>query len=506
MPSPVNDTTRDAHNHQNAGKATNTSGMRACRVCQRREARLLRWCDGGKARRTGVSALDGAGHPSMTRTSRTVDYGDADVFSDRHGYLTVHGFDEPIEAVLTRDFRGLRVCVPLGTPEGPQAAWFTRDVKPRRQGAPTTPRRTPTPVPREMQFRSPQGHAALVDCIEDHDDEYSGGWPRSGYLRPAFAAFSTGHHNYSTINGLSTIVPELSHWMGLRQAHVQAHTDDRGSSSAFVLLEAMDPVPVLDSMGLVLRPGWDESSSYHEGLRVRPRVMIETRTASAIPWRRHVFPHTAIINLLTIAVNRTCGVEYVVALRDDDPDDVFSDGIPRPSWKYCHTGGLAWSEDVDRWRRDEFMFSYHDIGAEGIREWLTLAAECPRGIEPLVAIVQSPGIDRMTLGRLSGIVLEGLGHYACPPTTRRAPQGHRGTRGYLSALAAGITDLPFDRTEWAARSARVHSAFTTVGAALPDPVDVEQTFAENVFVARAWIAHQLCKRVEDLSWAWKRNW
>lgn len=343
--------------------------------------------------------------------------------------------------------------------------------------------------PRVVMFEDNDGPVVLVGCRATGTKFNFGAG--TGLIVPNFAVFGARNMKYEGINGLRTELPGLGEWSGQQSVHTKARTDARGRlQKVEVTLESPPEVPLARRMNLTLRPTWKTSHPDNIGtFATHDVVELMTTSKRAASWEDHLKGHIAIRELLVLAAWRHFGFRRLWTNRSDDPERVLSGDEIGPRWADVATHRLHKHEG---WTKNpQYLFTFSDIGAAGVRRWLRLRAHFGRALQPLVGIADQKDAFWETRLVQSGIALEALG-YQIEVDNGGTNLDHRGQLAYLKGLDVILDDMvhvPLDDVkDWKRRSRDCYMAIKHPDNELPDSLVLANTVRENLLVLRVWLA------------------
>lgn len=315
-----------------------------------------------------------------------------------------------------------------------------------------------------------------------------------GQIVADFAVLGARHLEYARINGLRAEMPALTPWTGLQSVQIEPYTDGRGRvRSVGVALDAPPTEALSRRMNLTLRPTWRTSYPDTVGtFAAHDVVELMTATKAPRPWEDHLDQLAAIRELLVLSAWRPLGYSRLAVNRGDDPERVLSGDAIGDRWAEVSTHRLPKHESWSA--TPQFLFSYSDIGATGVRRWIRLRDHFRRAIRPLVGLADEPRTYLEVKLVQSGIALEAIG-YQVAVDLGKVKLGKRMQMSYADALGAVLADMsviPLEDPEgWIVRSSDHYRGIKHADNQPPDPVDAANTSRENLLVARYWIASRL---------------
>lgn len=293
--------------------------------------------------------------------------------------------------------------------------------------------------------------------------------------------------DYSTVNGLMTRVEGLGRWFGHRS--VQHNLEDRERSKDEFSLTITSPrTQRLDaSLNLSIVAGADWRLPGEPGLTHLEEIgSIRTTVQRARPWMDHLDRHQAVHQLLEISAWKPLGFQQIRVMHSRDPERVMSGEAIGDRWAPVKTYSLPETHDDTR---TEFLFTFQDIGAVGVRRWLRLREKFSRGIHAMTFSTRRSGMSLDGLISDSGIGLEEIGYRI---DVLRGGGARRGHHAHLLEISSDVDDLlPFDGTDWATESTTIYNGVKHADAPDPAARDLQQMLIKNRLVFRVWLARQI---------------
>lgn len=310
--------------------------------------------------------------------------------------------------------------------------------------------------------------------------------------------------DYSTVNGLMTRVEGLGRWFGHRS--VQHNLEDRERSKDEFSLTITSPrTQRLDAgLNLSIVAGADWRLPGEPGLTHLEEIgSIRTTVQRARPWMDHLDRHQAVHQLLEISAWKPLGFQEIRVMHNRDPERVMSGRAVGDRWAPVQTYSLPETHDETR---TEFLFTFQDIGAAGVRRWLRLREQFSRGIHAMTFSTRRSGMSLDGLISDSGIGLEEIGYRIDVLQGGGARRGHH---AHLLEISSEVEDLlPFDGTDWATESTTIYNGVKHADTPDPSARDLQQMLIKNRLVFRVWLARRVGVSDEVINggmWRMKRG-
>lgn len=293
--------------------------------------------------------------------------------------------------------------------------------------------------------------------------------------------------DYSAVNGLMTRVEGLGRWFGHRSVRDNLH--DRGRSGDEFSLTVTSPrTQRLDAgLNLSIVAGADWRLPGEPGLTHLEEIgSIRTTVQRARPWADHLERHRSIHQLLEISAWKPLGFQRTEVMHNRDPERVLSGKVIGDRWAPVKTYSLPGIKDDSRL---DFLFTFQDIEASGVRRWMRLKNGFSRGIHAMTFSIRNGGTSLDGLISDSGIGLEEIGHKI---DLLRGGGQRRSHHAHLLDIACEVNDLlPFDGTDWATASTGVYNDVKHADRRDPTARELHEMLIKNRLVFRVWMARRI---------------
>lgn len=410
----------------------------------------------------------------------------------RHGRLdnTTVGAQD-IAAVLERTAQGVVVHVTFRSADNEACdRWFHTDLFYVPQRGENESSSVPA-VPSTLRFKDTIGVVELLGCTNGkRSTDFN---LVTATINVTRAVLEAPEVSFAKVMGLRAEISGLRSWLGrtsIKQTDTW-HENTHAVRKISVEIEAPAAIPIPNS-ALTLRPSfvrWRDDGT----LGFRDIVEVEHKVEDAIPWREHGSKIRPLRDLLALSYWRSEGLVPVSVMRTDDGTPVSSPG----------QGSLHWWRKVVESDADELLpepkrvepfIGWHDLGPEGLDQWLKLRAKYDRAIGPGVASIYLK--DAMVEARLTqvAISLEALGYLlAMEKDGWSEVQANKlNFKARVDRILAEVpTVLSFVDSGWSQRFADTYNAIKHVNRDLPAVVDVANFWREGGLLFRTWVAHEL---------------
>ncbi|UYM07519.1 ApeA N-terminal domain 1-containing protein [Solicola gregarius] len=345
-------------------------------------------------------------------------------------------------------------------------------------------------LPDQFWFMDARGFVSLNGIRAHAVEPIAGGPTIFNQCRVAvdYAVFSgTPGVDYSVVNGLSTRVEGLGQWFGHRSVRDNLLDPER-SNEEFSLTITSPRTQRLDAgLNLSIVAGADWRLPGEPGLTHLEEVgSIRTTMQRARPWEEHIERHWAVHQLLEISAWKPLGFQQAKVMHRRDPQRVLSGKRVGDQWAPVKTYSLPGSQGKDG---VDFLFTFQDIGATGVRRWLRVRDRFSRGIHAMTFSIQNSGTSLDGLISDAGIGLEELGHTI---DVLRGGGARRAHHAHLRDLAAEVDDLlPFSGAEWATESTELYNDVKHADRRDPTAAELYGMLIKNRLVFRVWMARRI---------------
>ena len=177
--------------------------------------------------------------------------------------------------------------------------------------------------------------------------------------------------------------------------------------------------------------------------------------------------------------------------RDDDPETAEAGNVIGARWSLVRSYERDHQEAPVPSDPRRFLFRYADVGAAGVREWLSVRKAFQRGVQQMHAMLHQPGMFLEVQQADAGAALEAIGYVLAlesGKSSRSAAAESYATR--LQRLRGMIPERVLDQ-DWPERSRAAFMAAKHVDAPAPDAEQEVRAVGENVLAYRYWLARRL---------------
>lgn len=267
----------------------------------------------------------------------------------------------------------------------------------------------PVQLPQCMKFLAAENRYTLIGCrIARTLSTDSIG---KVVIVPDRVVVGFAKNNYERIDGLRSTVEGLIDWVGESSIDCVWKLDAEGRShDAVITLTHHSAISVLPSRGLQFAPFWREHGSVGDrSMLIDQPIYISTLQPNS-DWGKQILIHRQIATLLSISEWKPKTFKDMGVYKATDNPLTDFDKIPEEEWHPV----ISYYPVVDRTNsksvNTNYLFTYKDIGNEGIDQWLYLCEECMQGIETLAYLANEfENLSLTNKAVLTGIVLECIG-------------------------------------------------------------------------------------------------
>lgn len=211
----------------------------------------------------------------------------------------------------------------------------------------------------------------------------------------------------------------------------------------------------------------------------------------ARPWDDHAELHRALLGLVEVSAWDRIGFRSMDVRRSDDPERALAGNVVGKKWNPVRSYERDHVEAPPRGAARRFLFSYKDVGAKGVREWLRVRTTFERGVQQMHALLHQPGMFIEVQQANIGAALEAIG-YILALESGKSLKGAAGETyvARLERLRKNIPQRVLDQ-DWPERSRVAFMAAKHVDAQSPPVVEQVRAIGENILAYRYWLARRL---------------
>ena len=412
-----------------------------------------------------------------------------EVGEPRLGWMIDGDPDTPeVSTTLVDDGRSIVLTVPWSDMGSVYGRWFAQGVMFGDDPDRTRFRYQP---PEILWFHDHHGMVTLVGCRSvGSNSNFVLGQGRASVRIAVLGGQRLP--DYRKINGLRTDLPGLGDWMTLRSLTHSTTTDADGRLESLHLdLKAPDAVRLTRTMNLRIRPNFSlHIPSTPEATLIEESLQIESLVKRPRDWEEHLRAHETVRELLSLSAWRTFGYSALWANLESDPERVASGDSVGTRWAKVATHVVR--KHTPATTRPQFLFTFEDINAAGVRRWFRLRDAFARGIGPILSTLNAgrPTID----GAMSQVAigLDGIGYQlALDGGLSLSKANNESHKARLLRVAGELTVLPpppFSVAAWAANVADVYNGLKHANRVFPDQLLTINTLRESQLVFRLWVA------------------
>lgn len=426
----------------------------------------------------------------MARRSNSLSVG-----RGRLGWMSDGNPDTPETATLLED-DGRRITLTVPWPPQSRGSqyerWFSGELV--HYGDDPDRNRFSYRVPEILWFEDSHGPVALVGCRAASSHGTLFGGAGQGIAVVSYAVFGV-RGDFRKINGLRSELPGLGDWMGLRSITQTVKTDHENRiSSVEIRAKAPEALRLDRRLNLTIRPNWRTSHDRADSTTVRESLQIESLVSRPRDWDEHLGVHRAVRDLLDVATWRPNELAELRALRMDEPERTMAATPVGPKWAPVLTRSLRRQSAAPS--RLDHLFTFENVGVEGVRRWFRLRDRFRRGVDPMLSLLDLEGAHVGIMMAQSGLAFEAIGYElaleAGESSGKADSEPHIARlRRVVDSLPEGLLEDVVDVDDWARRSTDSYNAVKHANRTMPDPLTLLNTERESELIFRTWVATRI---------------
>ncbi len=428
------------------------------------------------------------------------------VGQSRVGFIVDGDSETPLFAAeLSRSERGIFVSIPFLLDQLPVSRWFAgRTIQ--YEDDPDWSKHS-YEVPEQLHFIDVDGTVGLVGCrSRGVRSQFSVGVSR-GQASVRYAVLGTNNGlNFNTISGFRSELAGLGRWLSTTSIHVEREVDDKSRlKSVTYRLESGAGIEIDPDCGLRFLTSFSVHSDRPGRRSLEDRFFIETSVVVPSHWTSHIDLHGSVRDLVNVAAWAPLDFVGHQARRDDDPHRTLDGTAHGQAWREVVTTAaqaLTGGDVVVEPNRIDWLFSFDDIGVDGVRAWMQMRQEMSRAIAPLVGLLFMKGAAIETRFSQMGIGLEALGYLIALQRGTAKSKAHRMT--FAARLRVIWDDSkivpPIDREQWVTTTTSTYNSVKHANRESPDPLTALNAMRESLLVFRTWVAGRVgAERTQTLN-------
>jgi hypothetical protein len=344
-------------------------------------------------------------------------------------------------------------------------------------------------APQTVAFVDRHGIVMLVGCSWSHAAWSSYG--SEGVIVAQRAILGARDYRFPVINAMRTEISGLSDWLGLSGVDVQVERDAKGRAQSISIASRRgEHIALSRRLNLSAEATWRERF-VTDGSGIEAPAQVKTQVTRAKPWDDHADLHRAFLGLVEISAWDRIGFRSMHVRRDDDPERAAAGNVIGPRWSLVRSYERDHQEAPEPSDPRRFLFRYADVGATGVREWLSVRKVFQRGVQQMHAMLHQPGMFLEVQQANVGAALEAIGYILALEAGKSPTSSSRESyAARLERLRELIPERVLDQ-DWPERSRAAFMAAKHVDAPAP-PLDVQvRAVGENILAYRYWLARRL---------------
>ncbi len=243
--------------------------------------------------------------------------------------------------------------------------------------------------PGEILFHDPFGSISLIGCTGVGFNSNPVRGIGKGKISVGAAILGARHFGYEKINGMRTEIKAISRWLDVSSVQKTYRRGEFGRmESVQVTGSKLEPIKIHKKMNLRVVPSWQSGGDGPGVTYVRDKIFLETRIKKPSDWRVHLELHGAFRDLVRISSWDPVGYDGIKVLRDADAEEGFDGGERIDRWcdLRSHTVVGYNSTPADNQRS---WFTFRDVQSRGFARWEKIRVDYARGINPIMATLES---------------------------------------------------------------------------------------------------------------------
>jgi len=392
--------------------------------------------------------------------------------------------------MLTDTGSAVEVTVPLDNRDhGQLSQWFHSSLKGGHLASDGSKRDNRPPS--EAVFVSANGYVGLIGCRwQISKISFGGSTLDEGRIVARRAILGAKRLDYDKVTGMTSQVPGLADWLGIKRLEPEYSRDATGRlSEAQVRVAVADDLAISRKMNLRVQTRW-RVDPVVDGVGVTAPAVIATSGSRPRSWDDHLGMHQAMRELLELLAWKRLGTLFMEVTRADDPVTVLTGDPVGDKWCEVVSHELHF-EKIEPQSRQSYLCRYDDIGARGVRRWLRLRDQFERAVTQFHAVLYQPDAFLETRLMNVGAALEAAAYQlAIEDGVSQKKARNEDYRDRLARLRESIP-LSVLKSTWEQRSRDAFMAAKHSDAVQPPIEEQFRALGENILALRYWIARRL---------------
>lgn len=345
--------------------------------------------------------------------------------------------------------------------------------------------------PAEFLFHDAQGSVLLIGCKSIGYESNPMLGVGKGRISADAAIIGAKTFGYSNINGMRTEISGLGDWFGLSSIEKTLQLKDSGGYESVELKGfSAENLFLHRRLNLRLIPTWESGKDGLNGQYLKDRIFVETRTKSTSDWEEHLDVHSGLRDLLRIATWNPAGYESIEVLKDSDARVIRPAGDRSDKWCALRSHVVV-GYDGHPLESSRSLFYFNNLGRNGFGRWMNTRKQYKRGINPIMATLESTDwpLETQFMNVMIGLEAIGYARSIELKIPKKAADDERMGRR-LERIISDCSTMPFPEG-WHEECASVYNGIKHANKKLPEFEKILTNYYRAVLLFRIWIATRL---------------
>lgn len=306
--------------------------------------------------------------------------------------------------------------------------------------------------------------------------------------------------DYRKIDGMTSEIDGLAKWVNRTPVETKLSFDQESNSVEGVEITAqnMEALPLGGPLNLELITSYSHKPVPTKGVySISTALRVRTRSSLSEHWQTHQQTHRMMQDLMCLVYGKPCGAQLISVMREDDQDQIRSDG--RKLWREAYEPAFGRSGDLEAQlsEKSEPLFYLADTDEAQVSQWLSDYSYWSRPTWIAISAIYHSNIPVESLLLQVAVALEALGYaIAKKAEPWREPKsnfiGHLKTIfDFLGYEPSAVVGEDGDRDVW---SRAFNAAYKGVKHADKDLTESREAWTrmrEGLILFRCWLASAL---------------